>query len=155
MVVNNIGAFNFVNATTYDYHITSGSNLLLNKGTNPGLLSGYSLSPSMEYNHPKAAVSRCVNGILDIGAHELCAGNGIQNETVTKNLVYPNPATNTITIEGIPQSNYSITIYNMEGKSMFSIDNAKVIDISNLPSGIYLLQCTDPNHQTTTKFLKR
>jgi len=68
--------------------------------------------------------------------------------------VWPNPAGNSIIIEGIPVQEGSISIYSMEGRQVMTrviSTGNESIDISGLRQGLYLV--TIPGY--TTKFIKR
>ena len=68
--------------------------------------------------------------------------------------VCPNPAGNSIIIEGIPLQEGSISIYSMEGRQVMTrviSTGNESIDISGLRQGLYLV--TIPGY--TTKFIKR
>ena len=74
-----------------------------------------------------------------------------------KNLykVYPNPASDQVTVDTENQIDH-ISVYNLSGKEMLSISNAKTININTLPSGNYLIKITDADgkmetHQLTKK----
>jgi len=59
-------------------------------------------------------------------------------------MIYPNPTTGLITITGLLQEATRITVYNVLGELVYDQlmtdpDNA-LIDLSNLPDGVYLLQ---------------
>ena len=52
------------NRSTFDYHLTA-SSPAVNAGTAVG-----SLTPTLEYSHPRSSVSRATVGTIDIGAYE-------------------------------------------------------------------------------------
>lgn len=57
--------------------------------------------------------------------------------------LYPNPALNNLNIEILNNENHSINIYNIAGKKMFSVElnqGLNQLDISSVPSGIYIYQ---------------
>mgnify|MGYP003324785384 CR=1 FL=1 len=61
-----------------------------------------------------------------------CVGNAI-NEEISGLLIYPNPAKNTLTIDG----NYiSATIYDVFGKVALTTDYQKTMDVSAVGSGL-------------------
>ena len=69
--------------------------------------------------------------------------------------VYPNPATDNITVENL--ANGQISILNLDGQAVFtqSITNNKTtIDISSLPGGVYILKTVNDAGTGTTKFIK-
>lgn len=71
--------------------------------------------------------------------------------------VYPNPATNNLTIE-VPNSNgpLTISICNMQGKVMlFEETNSQVsnLSVAHLPAGIYLLHIANANATMTSRVI--
>jgi hypothetical protein len=71
--------------------------------------------------------------------------------------LYPNPATDQITIESNSTTN-KIEIYNNLGQKVyacFSTDLISEINVSEYPTGIYFVKLSDQNGKmTTTKFIK-
>jgi uncharacterized delta-60 repeat protein len=72
--------------------------------------------------------------------------------------LYPNPASNKITIEtSFVEQNNSLTIVNIEGQQLITrqITESKTqIDISNLPSGIYFVKLANDKVVEVGKFVK-
>lgn len=67
--------------------------------------------------------------------------------------ISPNPAVNQLSISVEAKH---IEIYSMEGKLLSSFNNKNIIDISQLPKGIYLLKATSVNDKLfTKKFVKK
>ena len=69
---------------------------------------------------------------------------GSQQLVVGSLMVYPNPVTDEITIEHA--ANCKVAFYDVTGRkvaSFVSMTNKEVLDISTLPSGVYLVQVTD------------
>ncbi|PTX62267.1 putative secreted protein (Por secretion system target) [Kordia periserrulae] len=77
----------------------------------------------------------------DIGAIEYTVTLHIENEEVATIKIYPTPATHQITIEGIKYDLSKKKLYDMLGREINTIKfiSNTVIDISNLSSGMYLL----------------
>lgn len=63
-----------------------------------------------------------------------------QNWCLTQYSLYPNPTSGKVVIEGPVEDILSITLYNMAGGSVLSLDNPSAFDISNLPSGSYIVR---------------
>ncbi len=60
---------------------------------------------------------------------------------VTNFNIYPNPVNNTLTIEANNFSITTVTIFSASGKKVMSIqDNARTVDVSTLPSGLYFIE---------------
>ncbi len=69
---------------------------------------------------------------------------GSQQLVVGSLMVYPNPVTDEITIEHA--ANCEVAFYDVTSRkvaSFVSMTNKEVLDISTLPSGVYLVQVTD------------
>ena len=69
--------------------------------------------------------------------------------------VYPNPATENITVENLGCG--EISIVNLNGQVVLTqavANNKTTIDVSRLPSGVYILKTVNNANTTTTKFTK-
>ena len=65
--------------------------------------------------------------------------------------IYPNPATDIINIDPTGQLNdFSSSLYNLDGKLIRTAVNANLISVSDVVSGIYLLEITDQQSDQTT-----
>lgn len=68
--------------------------------------------------------------------------------------IYPNPAEDHLQISGVQQAAY-INIYSADGRLLRSEPYYSYISISELPSGIYLLQIMSDEGTGTTTFIKQ
>lgn len=71
--------------------------------------------------------------------------------------IYPNPAVNEVNLKSRNSIN-AVSIFNMEGRKVYSNvgSNLKKLNVSMLPSGVYLLQSTDAKGTTQqTKLIKK
>lgn len=76
----------------------------------------------------------------------------LEKETIT---IFPNPATDFITINGITKVNV-LRIYNMDGKIISTLRDTNSVNISGLASGVYFLEInTDKTTQKRIKFIKK
>jgi hypothetical protein len=69
--------------------------------------------------------------------------------------MYPNPATNVITVKGEFEADESVTIYNMLGQVVANKvinSNEESIDISQLASGVYTVSFNTA--KVSRKFIK-
>ena len=72
--------------------------------------------------------------------------------------VYPNPATDIITFETYGKNNFTYKIVNITGAVVMQgvIDeNKKQLDISQIPSGVYMISVGDNTATETIRFLKQ
>lgn len=79
---------------------------------------------------------------------------GNKNITQDENIIiYPNPASDFINVKS-KDKNYNLKIYNSNGALVKVVDKINKVDISNLSSGIYLIEVTTQNKRFTKKFIK-
>ena len=77
----------------------------------------------------------------------------LENEQIT---MYPNPATDIISLRFDDISKLKVTIYDVIGREILSKlleKSNKNIDISSLGSGTYIVQITNENNEKITKKL--
>jgi hypothetical protein len=69
--------------------------------------------------------------------------------------LYPNPARETITLS-IPfdYNNFKATIYDLSGRQVKTVSNPNNIDVSDLNSGMYILNTTLNDLSFNQKFVK-
>jgi uncharacterized repeat protein (TIGR01451 family) len=68
---------------------------------------------------------------------------GLNSSIISDIKIYPNPASETLTIENPSNSDYPVTIYELSGRLVYSKvleSETEVIDIKYLQSGIYILE---------------
>ena len=72
-------------------------------------------------------------------------------------IVFPSPASNDLYIDG-PKEEYSLQIFNIQGQSFHKMNNIignQKIDVSNLPSGLYILKSNYNKSFKTIRFVKQ
>lgn len=74
--------------------------------------------------------------------------------------IYPNPAQDFITVQGIELIEGEATIYDLQGREVISSINisqseSTSIDISRIPSGVYLMKILNNGNPSTLKFIKK
>ena len=97
-----------------------------------------------------------VTGAEIVALHTKYENIGIRKYENDNVAIYPNPATDQVTIEGIPNS--TLRIFDITGKMIMTTtiqDNQETINISYLNSGIYFLELQDENTKTVKKLIKR
>ncbi|MDR1183009.1 MAG: leucine-rich repeat domain-containing protein [Bacteroidales bacterium] len=128
-----------------DYTVTGGMFTFLTEGvytveiTNPAIVSNYSYTAKVIASYTVRNV-----GIKDI-----------QTAGVS---VYPNPATDNITIV-LPDNvvRATFTLYDMQGKALIrrEINNQEIAPVNNLASGIYMYHVRTAKESYQGKFLKQ
>lgn len=140
------------NIVTTDPQFVSTTNFQLNSG-----------SPAIDTGNNTKVIGttdllgndRILNTTVDMGAYEFGAALGIPSYiSENKFTVFPNPTTSILNI----QTNATITqidIITLDGKQILSTAQKK-IDVSNLPSGLYLIKITSKDNQLVIqKFFKQ
>ncbi len=93
----------------------------------------------------------------------LITNQGEQSQDEGLIVLFPNPATDEIFMQYLTDINseHQISIYDLHGKKVkqLAMDNQissshiKVINVNDLPEGIYLFQCISKNHMITKKII--
>jgi serine protease len=89
-----------------------------------------------------------------------CTVFGLEDDAQVELSIYPNPASSTLTLAGIKNSSFrSYIVYNVLGTDvvhgqLLSGENAQLIDISDLPAGMYLIEVVGAKKETH-KFVKQ
>ncbi len=99
---------------------------------------------------------RIFNTTIDLGAYEYNSTLGIDAISLNTNSVklYPNPVNDRLFIKSTEQIK-SISIYNIKGQLIKqTIETTNGIDVSVLPSGLYMIQIKTSNNTINQKFLK-
>ncbi|MCF1192722.1 T9SS type A sorting domain-containing protein [Mangrovimonas sp. AS39] len=155
------GTFNATNVTTLDpvndnlnldsdYKPTSASNYLVDQGDNTlydAVLFG---------NLDLSGNDRIFNGTIDLGAYEYNSTLSLEDNTINTNEVklYPNPVNNTLFITSTERIE-SVTIYNLSGQLIKQdSDISNGVNVSQLSTGLYLIQIKTTEGIMTKKFLK-
>jgi hypothetical protein len=70
-------------------------------------------------------------------------------------LVFPNPTKGNIKIKGINDLYANLSVYDTLGRKMMetNIDNDKIIELENLPNGVYIFNIKMNNKLTSSKVL--
>jgi surface protein len=82
-----------------------------------------------------------------------CPALGVDDQYLITIAIYPNPTDNTLFITG-NETPIAMTIYNVLGKEVLSINNTNSINVEALPSGVYVIRISDSVRQTNRKFIK-
>ncbi len=68
---------------------------------------------------------------------------------------YPNPAENFVIVSGIKKEHeYTISLYDFMGKVIYSQQNNNIVNVENLPAGMFTIKYESGQIQQMTKFLK-
>ncbi|TSA24264.1 MAG: T9SS C-terminal target domain-containing protein [Bacteroidetes bacterium] len=94
-----------------------------------------------------------VTPALDVPVELTVAGVGIDERTTTSVMIYPNPATNFITIKS-DRTISSVQITDFSGKVLYRGTETN-LDIRNLSSGIYFVRTVTDKGTSNAKFVKK
>ena len=84
--------------------------------------------------------SQYVTEIYKFDLDSVLSTHELANSTIS---MYPNPAIDRINIDVPGNLNYSANLYDLNGRVIMSTTNKSVIEISNLPLGMYLIEIED------------
>lgn len=103
---------------------------------------------------PGSGVTDVVStGDADVYVHKMHFPTiGIEEESASRILLYPNPAYSKIQIEGVSKI-ISIEVLNLTGQSILT-SNESIIDVSSLPKGTYLITVTTDDGKIMKRFIK-
>ena len=96
--------------------------------------------------------------ITSIYVQKFGEGTGINSSKSDVMSIYPNPVKDILNIELTENSNNAkIFVYNITGVCVFdkNLNNEKYLDLSKLPSGMYILYLTGDNYTASQKFVKQ
>jgi hypothetical protein len=134
------GAFTLVSSSLLDISVGSYSNFAVYDVDNDGNLNMF--------------VGQDLGGVYHF---EVVPGStaGLKPiETGSSFMVYPNPTKGQLTVKCSSESEMTLELADLFGKSILNgveFSNQTEVDLSNLPSGVYLLKLTDPNGNQITK----
>ena len=135
----------FTNAANNNYTLT-GSSPAIDTGNNTYIIGSTDLLGNQ----------RVFNTTVDMGAYEYGSTLGINDFELNKNVIklYPNPTVSILNIES-EESIKQIRIFNVLGKEILKTKN-KIIDVSQLNQGVYLIEIEEGNNQKIIKrFIKK
>lgn len=79
---------------------------------------------------------------------------GLEDNSINKISIYPNPARNIIHLKGLTDNETEIRIFDILGMLTYSQNkNIENIDVSQLNAGIYLLSISNQGRRTTQKLV--
>ncbi|KJD36150.1 hypothetical protein PW52_05955 [Tamlana sedimentorum] len=155
------GTFSATNVTTLDpatddlnldseYKPTSASNYIVDQGDNAyydvALFGDLDLSGN----------TRIFNTTIDLGVYEYNSTLAVDDISLNTNSVklYPNPVKDRMFVKSNGQVE-SVSIYNINGQLLKQSNNIENdIDVSVLPSGLYMIHIKTSNNTINQKFLK-
>ena len=81
--------------------------------------------------------------------------NSISEDFANKFTIYPNPAHDILNISNQAQFNYNVQITDLTGKSIFNqpVEGNIRIDVSNFPTGMYLVKISDHKNSFVQKLI--
>ncbi|PQJ19205.1 T9SS type A sorting domain-containing protein [Nonlabens tegetincola] len=154
------GTFNTTNVTTLDpatdnlnlstdYKPTSASTFIIDQGDN----AYYDVA--LFGNSDLSGNDRVVNTTIDLGAYEYNSTLGLSDETNVFELkLYPNPANDHVTIFSMDDV-HDVMLYDFTGKQINVRVENNIIDVSTLPSGMYIVKAVINEQITAAKLIVR
>jgi hypothetical protein len=147
-----------ISGNIFDASATDNCNLdtVFNSLTSSGTLAGTQLNADSVYTISWIAIDEAGN--TDTCTFEITVNsvNAINDIDFTAQ-VFPNPATNQITVQS-PENEGTITIWDNTGKAVIVkqiTGDATQIDIIDLQSGVYIVQIRTSENIIYSKFVKK
>jgi hypothetical protein len=140
LINDTLSAFGFVNAASYDYHLTAASPAL-NIGSNITQYAlGMQLKPVMMYKDTCNTETRPVAGTIDIGAFERAFPAGVLPEPGDAVvMVYPNPCSDQLMLRGKEGEVYGI--FGSDGRCVRQGKiTSEPVGTSTLAPGLYWIR---------------
>jgi hypothetical protein len=107
-----------------------------------------------EYIKHGNSTGRNVVNTMDIGAFEYQLPVSISELNIEKVKLYPNPGSDLVFVEGVDQSDFqSLELFSLNGKLILR-SREKVLDVSELQSGVYLIKLITRRDQVVHRFVK-
>jgi hypothetical protein len=122
-----ISEFKLPSSLSFIYASTDSSNNLILTGQN-----GYQISTNHEYSWARGFIHKYNFSSFNLSVND----NNILDDSLS---IFPNPTNSIITINSVKNSIFKVSIYDINGRFLFQTNNSS-IDISELPSSIYLLK---------------
>lgn len=136
----NIASLGFVNELAYDYHLLA-SSPAIDYGIAVNPVGANSLTPASSYEHPTSFSERnIVDNSIDAGAYEFGPLVAIADLVTEALLVFPNPASNEITIGMAADQINNLLVFDNLGRIVWSDSNTNKLNLSSLPIGTYFLK---------------
>jgi transforming growth factor-beta-induced protein len=140
------------------YHVTSGE--VLSTGLTNGpvpMLNGadvlVNLTAGVQINDANVTTAdvQADNGVVHVIDAVLLPTASLTDNNFESVLVYPNPASNVLSVEGVSGT---YRVFNMMGAEVLSGTTTGTIDVQTLTSGQFLLECQNENSVYRTSFSK-
>jgi hypothetical protein len=80
----------------------------------------------------------------------------VEESTLTGYSIFPNPATDVVTIKGLENTLSTVEVFNIAGQRIYnSTSNMETINVSALNSGVYFVKLSTETASLTTKLIKQ
>ena len=145
---------NFLDEANYDYHLTS-SSPVIDLGAAVSDVNNVSLTPDASYVHPTDFEVRTLVGPIDVGAYEYVSSSlSLTENELQEALLYPNPTKDILIIKS-KNPLQKVVVYNSQQQIVYEVKNQNILDLGNLPNGVYFLKMTtSTGHNFSKKIIK-
>lgn len=121
--------------------------------TTATMVTGLSNDTAYEFS---VAVIATNNDRSGYGSDTATPSSSVSAEELTHSAItfYPNPVDNALQIQ-FPGTDFHLQLFSASGQLVMDINNKKVIDLSQINTGVYILKMTSENKVYTSKIMKR
>ena len=140
-----IGSPMFTDSTNNVFTLKAGSPAI-----DAGTQSGLNLSTK-----DLGGTERVLGSEIDLGCYEYNPTASVKNRTYNSISIYPNPTTGLLNIQNQQPIN-QVTVTDITGKVLIDIKTQKsILDVSQLPTGVYILKVIENGTLATARFIKQ
>jgi uncharacterized repeat protein (TIGR01451 family) len=107
-----------------------------------------------DFNVP--VITNNATHVINVEAYETLAGAGIKENSLSDVSIYPNPASDLLTIKTVTNKKLAYTFTDLMGKKVLNgtLKNSNQVSIVSLKPGIYILNLIDGTSQKQFKIVK-
>lgn len=155
---------NCVSGVSYTFSASISTYITIRQGSSTGALVGYGFAPVTITSPINGPLYMVINNNASCGTGTTCISTQITNATAlavdsfTKDsevVVYPNPVENVLNIAMPGTINAKYTIFSLVGQPLQSDEVTTEITVSNLATGMYILEINDGKKALIKKFYKK
>lgn len=145
-----IEAMQFANPGSYDFRI-AGDSPAATLALAPGEVNGLSLTPAFAYEHPAGRQHR--PDANDAGAYGIQEITEVKTPTGATWTIFPNPTTGLLHLGGLHQK-ADCNLFNLQGERLMSVSQTQVLDLHQIPPGMYILEVLTDTSRSVLNLVK-
>jgi hypothetical protein len=155
---------NCVSGISYTFGASISTYITIRQGSPTGSLVGYGFAPVTITSPINGSLYMIINSNVSCANGSTCITTQITNATLlsvdnftkeTEVVLYPNPVERVLNISMPNNTKFFYTIFSLLGQPLKSDEVTPEINVSNLTSGMYILEIKDGEKSIVKKFYKK